>query len=184
MESAKCNINNLISFLINTKWLKNNNTELLLDNYTKDIVDERLLLKLLKKSVFSSKLKECLLEIIFAIDEKSFTKKVFRFCLRYPGKFNLTLLTQLAHMWLSVEQLEILNKRIKTPEAFCKLLCIYADDNYTDDEFVEFLIRNNNHFLTINCLEVIKRNGIKITDSKIIILEGIREQLSKSQSKN
>lgn len=178
MECAKSNINELIKFLTSTKWLKNNNIEQIFDDYAKDMVDERLLLKLLRKSIFSSKLKECLIEIIFAIDEKSFTEKVFRFCLKYPGKFKLTLLTQLAHMWLSVEQLEMLNNRIKTPEAFCKLLCIYADDNYTDDEFIEFINRNNKHFFTINCLELIKKNDIKITDSKVSILKCIRDQIS------
>lgn len=148
----------------------------------KETVDEEVFINFLKKSFLFPILKEYLLDILFFIDPKSITNKIFNLCVYYPGTFRNTLLIQMAHMWLTVEQLEILNQKIDTPEAFCKLLCIYSvDDNYSETDFKTFLCRNVKNIFLVDCCDIIERNKVSIAETKLTILKTIVDQ-SRNQS--
>ena len=139
-----------------------------------ETVDEKTFINFLKKSIYIPILKEYLIDIVCFIDPKSFTDKIFNFCMFYPGSFRSTLLIQIAHIWLTVEQLEILNKKIDTPEAFFKLLCIYSeDDNYSESDFKTFLCVNKKKILTVDCFDIIQRNNVNISETKLAILNAV-----------
>lgn len=176
MESDECNINKLIYHLtmpfgviLLNKSLKK---EYILDCYRKDFVEEKLLLNLLKKSVIVSSLRCWIPDILCYVHESSITSAVFEFCLRYPGKFRKTLLIQLAHMWLTKSQLLVLNDLLETPEAFCKLLVLYTEDeDCSAEEFLAFLNRNDKFIHQVDYNKLLKLHDNFITAEKLNILE-------------
>jgi hypothetical protein len=104
------------------------NPAFILENFSKDYVEEDNLLNLLRNSINNKKIRYFIPDILFLIDESSISDKVFEFCLEYPGHFRKTLLIQLAHLWLKKEYIEQLNQVLETPEAFYKLFLMYLLD--------------------------------------------------------
>ena len=113
------------------------------NNYYIDEVEEIKIIKLLKKSKHLHSIRWLIPDIIFLIKEDSITNKVLDYCINYKGKFRKTLLVQLAHMRLTPEQLIKINNLIDTPEAFCKLVDLYInDDKYSIEGLNELLVSN------------------------------------------
>ena len=172
-------VNNLLKYLsnpVNLICIRLSRKDINIFSYLskKETVDEKVFINFLKISVLFPILKEYLLDILFFVDPKSITNKIFNLCMLYPGKFRTTLLIQMAHMWLTVEQLEILNKKIDTPEAFCKLLYIYSiDDNYSETDFKTFLCRNVKNINLVDCFDIIERNKICISETKLAVMKTI-----------
>lgn len=127
------------------KWEKDDD---FYDNYSCSKVEERVLIKFLRKSIALPYLRYFIIDIFgySLIDPESISDRVLDLCMRYPGKFRDTLLTQLGHMWLAPDQLERLNCKMKTPEAFYKLLSIYLTDAYPII-YLQKLLENNLHFI-------------------------------------
>lgn len=145
--------------------------DLIYSCYRKDIVDDKVLLKLIRKSMFSRKIRYLIPDILSFIHEKSITDSVLQCCLHYPGRFKSTLLIQLAHMWLRPDQLEKINDYIDTPEAFCKLFGIYAADQSYSAEYFSRFLSNNMHFVRqVNCMEQLETHKISISQEKHTIL--------------
>lgn len=149
MESIK----NLIDGLIDCKSGKDlcekcyNDDLYIANSYFKDHVEEAKIIALIRSSLHNYKLQTVLLEIIFYIDEKSFTDNIIENCINYPGKFKDTLLIQLAHVWLSEKQLEKINEVVKIPEAYCKLLYIkVCNEKISEDELTKFIQTNKCYF--------------------------------------
>ncbi len=168
-------INDLVGFLIKPfawltldKWVEQT---YLIKNCDKSVVNEVYFLKLLKKSVVIPKLRNAVLEVLCHTNKDTITESVFNFCLKYPGKFRKTLLIQLSHMWLDVDQLLILNKLLDTPEAFCKLLVYYTQNTSTTaEELLAFLHENRGFMKQVNCLEILKQCNVETSPDKYFIL--------------
>ena len=112
-------------------------------------------------------IKQIINDLIFLVDSSSITDNVLNYCISYPDEYRETLLVQLAHMWLGEQQLEIINKEISTPEAFCKLFYIYsANENYDINQYEVFLSENISHIQEIDCLGMILMHRIIISDAK------------------
>ena len=156
------------------KWFEQTN---LINNCDKCAVNEVYFLKLLKKSIVVPKLKYAVLEVLCHTNKDTITESVFNFCLKYPGKFRKTLLIQLSHLWLEVDQLLILNKLLDTPEAFCKLLVYYTQDiDITAEELSAFLLKNCSFINQVNCLEILNQHNVGITPDKYhILMETIKK---------
>lgn len=118
------------------------------DNYSCSKVEEGVLIKFIRKSIVLRYLQYFIIDIFgyCLIDPGSISDRVLDLCMRYPGKFRDTLLTQLGHMWLAPYQLERLNCKMKTPEAFYKLLSIYLTDAYPI-VYLQKLLENNLRFI-------------------------------------
>ena len=181
MENVKRSVNELISELVEPfnllhireilKKIQGDDTYLF-KNYREDIVSEVLLLKWIKKSILSKKLQQIMPDVLYLIDSSSVTDRVLNFCIHYPGRFRKTLLIQLAHMWLTTKQLEVINREIDTPEAFCKLFLLYAEnENYTVDQFATFLRENFRRLMEVDCIKMIDIHQIRISQSKRRMVE-------------
>ena len=78
------------------------------------------------------------------LDERSITDRVFHACVEYPVlSYRKTLYIQLAHMWLTVDQLMLLNERLDTPEAYIKIIYTMIRERYRLSAFRAFLAINS-----------------------------------------
>lgn len=127
------------------------NGDFISHNYKKDVVDDGKLLNLLNNSIKHRYIQWFLPEILFSVDESSINDRVFERCLKYPGRYRKTLLTQLAHINLKKEHLERLNQILETPEAFYRLFLLYlCDNNLSVVALREFLMKNKHHLSQIS----------------------------------
>ena len=117
------------------------------NEYFKDRVDESKLIALLKRSHYKWKFQAVLTDILFLIEESGFTDKIIDMCIKYPGRFRKTLLTQLSHVWLEEKQLEKIITATKVPEACCKLLIIKARNKNTVEKDLMDFIKENRQYL-------------------------------------
>jgi hypothetical protein len=111
--------------------------------YKKDSIPEEKLLKLLEKSSTDERIRCLLIGILGGeeINADCISDKIFEYCLNYPTHWKRTLLILLAHMRLKKEQLEQLNQRIETSEAFYQLYLInMRDNNLHITRFRDFLL--------------------------------------------
>ena len=174
MEKDKYSVRVLIDTIINEATNSQLNTILeqitnnnILSLFGNDVIEEEKLLKLLKLSIDNDVIKQIINDLIFLVDSSSITDNVLNYCISYPDEYRETLLVQLAHMWLGEQQLEIINKEISTPEAFCKLFYIYsANENYDINQYEVFLSENISHIQEIDCLGMILMHRIIISDAK------------------
>lgn len=181
MENDKCCISGLIETLVSpVKILSkihlfirlSKSENYICNHFQKGEVDEDLLLRLFKKSVHCNSIKQLLPDILYHVDAHSISDAVVEFSITYPGEFRETLLSLLAHMWLSVEQLELINNYIHTPEAFCKLFFIYAEDTlYPEEKFEQFLLDNKHYLMDVDCIALIYKQHIIVSESKLILLK-------------
>lgn len=115
-------------------------------HFYKDKVNERKLILLIQRSRWRFKLRSLLLDILFYIDEGSFTDKVIQTCINYHGKFRNTLLNQLSHIWLQEKQFEEIIKCSCIPEAYCKLFLIkICDRKNSIDDLILFVNKNKQY---------------------------------------
>lgn len=106
-------------------------------------IDEPTLLSLIGKSRKSECICEFIAEMLPLLEPECITDRVFNACICYSDiEFQKTLCVQLAHMWLRIEQLMILNELLDTPEAFIKIVCIMVRERCSEDELEVFLKRN------------------------------------------
>ena len=144
------------------------------EGFSAQKVEEALLLKLLKRSRWVSPIRIWIVDILSLTLEGSITDKVFFECLHYPGKFRKTLVIQLAHLWLSKEQLLSLNSLLDTPEAFCKLLILFSvDEAVSLEQYQRFLLNNTRFVNQVDCFDVLERGKEKgeVSFEKRSILE-------------
>ena len=183
MENDKQEISVLVNELCGKKSRKRcneifalfNNDLMYIDkHYIESEVDEKALLRLLQKSKSSNKIKFFLPDIIFLVNKNSITDKFVDCCIKYPGKYRNTLITQLAHIWLMPNQLELLNTVLSTPEAFCKLLIIYTFDScYSAIDLMSLLTNNKSYLADAKyCITRALQNSSKeINEEKILVLK-------------
>lgn len=146
----------------------------ILENYKRDIVDERILIHFILKSVICPSIRVLMPDILYYTHEHSITDKVFWVCSKYPGRYRKTLLNLLAHMWLTQDQLYKLNHMIDTPEAFCKLVILYAkNDAIAVDDFTSFLADNKKHLYTVNLSRIIGECNLSGSIDKIIAINQV-----------
>ncbi len=155
----------------------NINPNYILENYYRDTIDERSLIKLLKKSVIFTRIRWFIPDILALTNENSITDNVLNTAVRYPGTFRNTLLIQLAHMWLTPNLLEVVNNNLITPEAFYKLFYTYATSSSYSPKFFQEFLKNNSRFSNeiIACLEIIKKNGRSIPEDKLLCIHEYME---------
>lgn len=141
----------------------------ILNNYSKGVVDEDMLIRFIKKSWFFPPLRLLMPDILYHTHENSITDKVFWICCNYPGRFRKTLLNLLSHMWLTQEQLLVLNQLTDTPEAFCKLFYLYVtNDTIAIDAFVSFLSSNQKQLRNMNLGSFAKQNSLTLYSDKMV----------------
>lgn len=131
--------NDLIEYVLNnpkdsapyTKWLLDGCEEFAI---TYDgVIDESLLLKLIKKSIFNIDAMKFLNALVFYLEPAEITPTVFQSLLKTRISYRRSVLIGLAHCQLSVFQLDILNQ-VKIDDALVKLLKIYILNN----DFTEY----------------------------------------------
>lgn len=156
----------------------------ILDSVEKGDVAEPLLIALINKSLIFPYVRLILPDILYLTCENSITDKVLHHCLNYPGRYRKTLLIQLAHMWLPPSQLELINNNINTPEAFCKLLVIYANSsNCAPLQFSDFLSNNYSRLYEVDCITLIDTHCSTISLEKRTILQQFADSLESTQGK-
>lgn len=180
MENVKRSITELVEVLVSpVNYLAkiqlfvglSKNRNYIYDHFRKGEVDENLLLHLFRKSVHSNTIKQLLPDVLYYIEPRSISDAVVDFSITYPGEFRETILSLLAHMWLNVRHLELINSCIQTPEAFCKLLYIYAEDIHCSKEkFHRFLCENKHFLMDVDCIALINKQHINISESKLLVL--------------
>lgn len=176
MERGKPCIEALIRRLLNPVYMfrcfLSTRNESILDGFEKGDVSEHLLIALIKRSLICPYVRIILPDILYLTYTDSITDKVLYYCLHYPGQYRKTLLVQLAHMWLRPNQLELLNTSIDTPEAFCKLLVMYADStNCTPLQFSEFLTNNYKRMHEVDCTTLVDTHCSTISLEKRALLQ-------------
>ena len=148
------------------------------NNYVKDIVDENILIQFIIKSIFCPSFRLLMPDILYCIDEHSITDKVFNLCIKYPGHYRNTLLSLLAHMWLTQEQLYKLNYMIDTPEAFCKLLVLFAENNSISvSDFTAFLEDNSKYIPEVDVYGLILNYTVTAPSEKIAAVKQMIERI-------
>ena len=115
----------------------------LMNCYQKDFVEEEKILALLKKGHNNFKMQWVFLNILFYIEPCCITDRIVDKCLHYHGKFKETLLTQLAHLRLTLKQLMAIHKERKIPEAFYQvfLIMLYSDE-YSENDLTAWIMEN------------------------------------------
>ena len=92
------------------------------------VIDESLLLKLIKKSTSNIDAMRFLNALVFYLEPVEITPAVFQALLKTRRSYRESVLIGLAHCQLSVFQLDILNQE-KIDDALIKLLRIYISNN-------------------------------------------------------
>ena len=182
MENDKQEISVLINELCDKKSRKrcneiytlyNNDLMYIYNHYIESEVDEKALLRLLQKSKRSNKIKFVLPDIISLVHKNSITDRIINYCIKYPRKYRNTLIVQLAHIWLTPNQLELLNTVLETPEAFCKLLIIYTfDPCYSAIDLMSLLTNNKTYLADAKyCVtRALQDSSKEINEQKVLVL--------------
>ena len=148
----------------------NDDPNYIINNYQKGYVGETDIINLLKKSVTNRYIKLFLPDILFLLVPESITDRVLDKALQYPGRYRETLLSLLGHIWLKPTQLELLNRRLSTPEAFYKLFDIYITEERVPLSFFSAFLDQNMRYVEEfqTCLNLlITKKGNVVSEEKI-----------------
>ena len=135
------------------------------------MLSESYIVILLNMSRRSKIIKQFLAEILPFLDANCITKTVFDMCIEYRDTaFKKTLCIQLAHMWLSVDQLEKLNSIIDTPEAYAKIVYILCKEQFSVFKLENFLTQNEKFSYALSYLQE-KLKEEKVPNDFLTVIE-------------
>lgn len=103
-------------------------------------LNNKILSKLLDMSLDDQYLQEILSLVLYFCDKNSISDENFNKLIHYPGKIKKTYLIALSHCELSLYQLNYLNNKNISTEAFCQMLyIIFMNTCFTENDLLYFL---------------------------------------------
>ncbi len=105
-------------------------------------LNEKTLLQFLKYCKKNKLATFLLPQILYYSNQETISVENFKIILTFPRKQRMTLLNVLAHCPIAIYQLEYINNRIESPEAYCQLLNIYCNHPFTVFDLENFLYNN------------------------------------------